>query len=299
MRSVVVGEPSSRSTLQRVVNKPQSVRTEHETFINWANDSIAGSVAESSQILRDLGHDPALVVRGELSPTRSPTKRARSVSPSIAYTAAVSAPQSAGMVLSETMAKEASLGRARSARDLFASLADATGALAEHSSALSNTTLQDTAGKALPPAPEGYVQARVISVREFQRGTSVVKPANPLPFPGPGSLSPGERKHARAAARAAGRERILPAGARGEPKPMLADGITSMLTGARGDLGEILTAPVSPFSGFDNLLDRLVDTPEACFVKPASLPWNPVVIAGQATRPAAHKNICGAYSFRT
>eukprot|EP00427_Karlodinium_veneficum_P060593 CAMPEP_0169401144 /NCGR_PEP_ID=MMETSP1017-20121227/54335_1 /TAXON_ID=342587 /ORGANISM="Karlodinium micrum, Strain CCMP2283" /LENGTH=49 /DNA_ID= /DNA_START= /DNA_END= /DNA_ORIENTATION= len=39
---------------------------------------------------------------------------------------------SAGMVLSETTAQEANLGRARSARDLFAALADGTGALAEY-----------------------------------------------------------------------------------------------------------------------------------------------------------------------
>jgi hypothetical protein len=306
----VVGEPSSRSTLQRITHKPQGVRTEHEVFVNWANDSITASMAESGQILRDLGQDPAAAARGG-SPTRSPDKRrgaspdprARSVSPSVAYTAARNAPMSAGIVLSETMAQEASLGRARSARDLFAALSDgSTSALAEYSiGASSSMALQDTSagGKALPPASETEVQPRVISVREFQRGTSVVKPARPLPFPGPDSLSPGERKRAQAAARSAGREKIPPVGARGEPKPTLADGVTSMLTGVRGDLGEILTAPVSPFSSFDNLLDRLVDTPEACFVNPSSLPWSPVVVAGRAAQPTGHRNVRGAYSFRT
>lgn len=311
MRPIVVGEPSSRATLQRVAHKPQGVRTEHEVFVNWANDSIAGSLAESSQILRDLGEDPAAAIRGErprvgspsrqnVSPRRgaSPVARgragmspvgrgaARSASPSVAYTATVGAPASAGMVLSETMAQEASLGRARSARDLFAALSDGTGALADG--------LQGTAA-----ALQDAYDQRVISVREFQRGTAVVKPAKPLPFPGPDSLSPGERKRAQAAARAAGREKIPPMGARGAPQPTLADGVTTMLTGVRGDLGEILTAPVSPFSSFDNLLDRLVDTPEACFVNPSSLPWSSVVIAGRAAQPAAHKQIRGAFSFRT
>merc|ERR1719198_1942132 len=213
------------------------------------------------------------------------------------------APLSAGIVLSETMAQEAALGRARSARDLFASLSDGpTGMLADYSSSVkgpSQLALQDANGKAYPPATELELQPRVISVREFQRGTSVVKPARPLPFPGPDSLSPGERKRAQAAARAAGREKMPPVGARGEPKPTLADGVTTMLTGTRGDLGEIITARVSPFSSFDNLLDRLVDTPEACFVNPASLPWAPVVLAGRAAQPNGHRNIRGAFSFRT
>merc|ERR1711975_98464 len=113
------------------------------------------------------------------------------------------------------------------------------------------------------------------------------------------NISPGERKRAQAAARADGREKMPPVGARGEPKPTLADGVTSMLTGARGDLGEILTAPVSPFSSFDNLLDRLVDTPEACFANPASLPWSPVVIAGRAAQPTEHRNVRSNFSFRT
>merc|ERR1719198_287836 len=227
------------------------------------------------------------------------------------------APLSAGIVLSETMAQEASLGRARSARDLFAALSDGpTGQLADYSSSVgvggssasapgpkggAKMALQDTAGKAYPPATEFEAQPRVISVREFQRGTSVVKPARPLPFPGPDSLSPGERKRAQAVARAAGREKMPPMGARGAAPPTLADGVTSMLTGARGDLGEILTCPVSAFSSFDNLLDRLVDTPEACFVNPASLPWSPVVLAGRAAQPGTHKKGAGpgGFSFRT
>merc|ERR1711908_152140 len=107
---------------------------------------------------------------------------------------------------------------ARSARDLFAALSDSgPGALAEYSVAATSSSasaLQDTsaAGKAMPPATEGEFQPRVISVREFQRGTSVVKPARPLPFPGPDSLSPGERKRAQAAARSAGREKVPPMG---------------------------------------------------------------------------------------
>merc|ERR1719329_1883242 len=93
---------------------------------------------------------------------------------------------SAGIVLAETVAKEASSGRARSARDLFAALSDSTDAqLAEftYPSASSSSTAQERTGKALQSAEEAG-QPRVISVRDFQRGTSVVKPAQPLPFPG-------------------------------------------------------------------------------------------------------------------
>lgn len=309
MRAIVAGEPHQRSALQKIVSKPQGVRTEHEVFLNWANDSIAGSVAESSQLLRDVGTTPptarddyATSGRGTSpAPTHSPRRGARSASPapaSVAYRAAAGAPLSSGMALAEGNTQEASLGRARSARDLFMSLqAEGPAGQGQPQPLGPPGTGYTYAASKAPPEPEQG--PRVISVREYQRGTAVMKPAAPLPFPGVDSLSPGQRKRAQGAAQAAGRIPTAPIAARGSPQPTLADGVTSMITGVRGDLGEIITAPVSPFSSFDNLLDRLVDTPEACFVNPASLPWSPVVVAGRARGPASHKNMRGAFTFRT
>lgn len=301
MRAIVGGEPSSRSALQRLVHRPHAVRADHEVFLNWANDSVASAVAESTQILRDVGAEATAGVRTE-SPSAasrwgtSSRRGARSLSPapaSTVYPASAGGALTARAAISDAASQEASLGRARSARDLFAALSDSA-PIEERSLAL----LPDVDGKVMQALPPPDASSRVISVREFQRGTSVVKPAAPLPFPGPESLSPGERKRAQAAAQAAGRAPMPPAGARGGPQPTLADGVTSMITGVRGDLGEICTAPVSPFSCFDTLLDRLVDTPEACFVNPATLPWSPVVVTGRA-RGAPGPGMRGAFTFRT
>jgi len=279
MRSTTAGDPGQRANLQHTVTKPQTVRTDHEVYLKWANDSIASHLQESKQILLELGEDATVsssfaAQRGKPRAASAPRVAGQQ---NVALAAASNAPGPGQMMIAESLGQEASLGRARSARDLF--------------SALSEDTTAMGGGDA---DSEGFVAAgRVLSVREFQRGTSVIKPHPPLPFPGPNNMSPGERKRATAAARAAGREKLPSMGARGGNIPMLADGVTTMLNGVRGDLGEIVTAPVSPFSTFDNLLDRLVDTPEACFVNPMAIPWSPIVVAGQARTPGAHKNVRG------
>lgn len=303
------------------------MRSQHEIFLSVANDSLSNSVFESTQLLKSIGASPPQGgpwVPGQPqqkrkgSPTRSrrgsPEKladlgspRARSHSPAAAHLRGVTpassrAPLQAGPlspahVLGFT-STDASLGRAQSARDLFAALSCAPGKPATLDVAGGGGG-SSTSAAWMDPRNANYSapipNPRAIQVREFQRGTAVVQPAPPLPFPGPNALSPGQRKQQQNLHIAAGHQ---PVPVRGKTKPALADGTTTMLAGVYGDLGEIITAPASTLSSFDLLLDRLVDTPESCFVPLASLPRAPIVIAGRA-RGATPNPKKGLHIFRS
>lgn len=201
------------------------VRSGHETFLDHASDSLASSVAVSSQMLREVG--PLLGDGG----TAVAARRAASAGLAAARhrSRAAAAPErapAAGPAPPPTPAHLPAPGvppdrSARSARELFAALAAPAGA--QHS----------------------------VSVQQLQRGVPLVAPAPPLPFPGPGGLSPGHRRRLSAAAKLAA--------AGGGPKLLggLPEGIAAMLKGVRLDLGELSSGQADPCSSFEGFLDNV------------------------------------------
>lgn len=245
-------DPDPPQLQTRVAKKP-AVRGGHVAFLGQASGAIASSVAESTQLLREVGASTnkrdafgkaASQGRGYAKAPQPP----RSISP--APNSAASGDRRRVQIQSGTPHDPT-----RSARELFEALAaSGTGALP-------------------PPAIRGQGEpadeVRTVNVFDYQRGKRLVAPAAPLPFPGPDGRSPGDRRRAAAV----GANPTTPASigdkSRGANGP--SDGHSSMLVGVRVELGEILTAPVADCSTFDHLLDRLVDTPEACFADPLAL----------------------------
>lgn len=235
------------------------VRPGHEAFLDRASDAIASSVAESTKLLREVGSlsrgasQRHLRSQGGFAAGRSLTPPpARSITPPPPALSTVTVPEQPLAV--------------RSARELFAALSGGPAEVALPSVALPSAT-----PAASGPCGQTCGGPRVISVHDFQRGAPLVAPAAPLPFPGPGGESPGRRRRAKALAASEQPQAVgaVPPWSRATAAP--ADGVTAMLTGACCDLGEILTAPTAPCSSFDSLLDRLVDSPEACFADPLAL----------------------------
>eukprot|EP00927_Polykrikos_kofoidii_P062484 TRINITY_DN57299_c0_g1_i1.p1 TRINITY_DN57299_c0_g1~~TRINITY_DN57299_c0_g1_i1.p1 ORF type:complete len:280 (-),score=38.80 TRINITY_DN57299_c0_g1_i1:180-1019(-) len=250
------GDPQS---LRQVVGAPLEVRASHRDFVQIASDGLLSSLAESTNLLRDVGvgkltppvggasslRDELLVRQGAKAPTRSIGGVAP---PSSSDQLAVRAPS------------------AKSARDLFAALksSDGKGGVAVISP--SNAT---------SPRVARSVSPRPISVRDFQRGTPVVAPAPPLPSSD--GLSLGQRRRQGAFARAESygshhgtRWSLSPE--RSKDRSQLADGVTSMLPGVRVDLGELALTPAEPLlSSTLALIDKLVETPEACFARPLAI----------------------------
>lgn len=226
-----------------------TVRAGHEAFLDRASDAVACTVEESARVLREVRAASTGCGRH-----RHWQKEARSAPSQAASRVLVPPPQCHSQAGSDQILP---LDYTRSARDLFAAL---------------STGPQEAL--ALPSPPSRSASApRVVSVGEFQRGARLVAPAPPLPFE-PDGRSPGNRRRTVAEAMSASAGLLGPptSGARLPPPPVeLADGISSMLVGARCELGEIRTAPTAPCSGFDSLLDRLVDAPDTCFLDPLAL----------------------------
>lgn len=235
------------------------VRAGHEAFLDRASNAVASSVAESTKLLREVGSLSRGASQRRLRP-QGGFADGRSLTPPPARSITPPPP-----ALSTATAPEQPLA-VRSARELFAALSGGPAEVVLPSVALPSAS---------PAASGSHGQAcgvpRVISVHDFQRGAPLVAPATPLPFPGPGGESPGRRRRAKALAASELPPSVgaVPPWSRAAAAP--ADGVTAMLTGARCNLGEILTAPTAPCSSFDSLLDRLVDSPEACFADPLAL----------------------------
>lgn len=277
------------------------VRLGHEAFLDRASDAIASSVAESTQLLREVG--PLL---GTAAPSSASAARragrggaaaSRSLTPPRPLLVAPPPPPvpatvaSAAPVAAEPLPPQHLPERAFSARDLFAAMAaDDRGGEGGGPRALPPPVAVVVAGGAAAAAAASAPPSRAITVHDFQRGAPLVAPAPPLPFPGPDGQSPGRRRRAAALAVSASSGSklaeavVAPSGFQPlAATATLADGITTMLTGARCDLGEILTAPVDPGSSFDSLLDRLVEDPVGCFAEPRALWHGATLRAGRRT----------------
>lgn len=244
------GDPHPMRT---VVKRPMQVRQDHQAFVQQTSEEISYALAESSALIREVDSSRTALGNGayvsDLSMSRKDSPRALS-------------PGDSGLPRST-----------RSARDLFAALTASDGLLP---APLPPPAVRGTDGHA-----KAVAGPRSISVREFQCGTPVVAPAPPLPFPGPDSLSPGERRRVQAVATAMSIGRPdhqgVAASRTGEP-PKLADGQTTMLHGVHTDLGELSLTPCAPSSSFESLLDKLVDAPDMCFARPLAIsaPPNPL-----------------------
>eukprot|EP00929_Paragymnodinium_shiwhaense_P009975 TRINITY_DN11443_c0_g1_i1.p1 TRINITY_DN11443_c0_g1~~TRINITY_DN11443_c0_g1_i1.p1 ORF type:complete len:282 (+),score=50.90 TRINITY_DN11443_c0_g1_i1:78-923(+) len=237
------GDPQ---TLRQVVKQPMQIRAAHEGFVTEAAQAVSSSLNESALLLREAG-----VPLGGTKREKSPRGQSPSPAPTMGSPQAQSRfgfGNTAGSPLTPmhvSMEETLVLPRSgRSARELFAALSESGGV--------------------------GQTTPRTITVRDFQRGKPVVTPAEPGPFPGPGQMSPGERRRAAAVATSIsfGKTGAHGASDTKREKPQLADGVTSMLPGVYTDLGELALAPMAPGSSFDALLDRLVDAPESCFARP-------------------------------
>mmetsp|Transcript_9967 Transcript_9967/g.22888 ORF Transcript_9967/g.22888 Transcript_9967/m.22888 type:complete len:290 (+) Transcript_9967:32-901(+) len=272
-------------TLQRVIRRPPEVRQGHELLVDRASSAIASSLAESAQLLKEVG--PAPAPRGAGNGTQQTSAAVAVIGPT-ARTA--SAPPQRVPVPSqiEGSGRAAPPDISRSARDLFAVL---SGSAPVAPSGVVPWVGLSAEARSLTPPP------RVISVRDYQRGRPVVAPAPPLPFPGPDPRTPGQRRRA-----VAGDVAAAPSPSRSGSH--LADGISSMLTGISTELGELVTTPAAPCSSFDSLLSLLVDDPQACFADPLTLRYFGSVASedGSATaagarQPGRPQSPAGAFTF--
>lgn len=251
------GDPQS---LRQVVKQPMQIRPAHEGFVTEAAYAVTSSLNESTFLLQEAGV-------GLAGPGTKGGRGARGKSPvggDVSPLLGGASPQHGGSATPQGPGGR--FGQTRQGSPLQG---------AAFASSMEETQVLPRTGRsardlfaALGSGGPGQVSPRTISVRDFQRGTPVVTPAAPLPFPGPGQMSPGERRRAAAVSTTISFSKASGAGDRHKEKPQLADGVTSMLPGVYGDLGELALAPMAPTSSFDTLLERLVDAPEACFARP-------------------------------
>jgi len=263
----------------RYAAAPPHVRHEHEVFLGQASDLIAHSLIESSQLVNDI--DPRRQVQ---CPRQIDFSQRPASQPPLASQTSCVPGASRAKTASGRAASMASHDRhSRSARDLFEALSSSAGETVSQPPLASSTE-----GSRSP--------RRCCTVRDYLRGQPVVMPDLSFNESDLNWTPPGHRK--RLAEQSAmtstmGAHGVLSAlnssmplhggagafdvpalgaglVARQRATPALADGVTSMLSGAYLDLGELITAPTAVCSGFDYLLDRLVDAPESCFVNPSS-----------------------------
>lgn len=254
--------------MQQMVGRTPEVRPDHEARQASARSGIRGALAESTQTLREAGLSLRSrgVGGGGLAgrPTPGAGGAAGSAASSPLRQQAMSASEGARQppaALAAARRRPASpLPSPRSLRG--GAVSHSTGSARELFAAICGAP--ETTAAAGPP--------REITLRDYQRGVQPVAPAPTLPYPGPDGLAPGQRRRAAAVASGDGSGQSGPVamslGAGEKAAAVPADGRTSMLSGARCALGELATAPVAQCSAFAHLLDRLVDSPEACFADP-------------------------------
>ncbi|CAJ1447173.1 unnamed protein product [Effrenium voratum] len=198
-----------------------SVRGDHQIFVERSGSSLAASVMESSKLLKSVGSAGRSSNGGFVGSSGL----------------GVVSPQTT-LQLQPRQIPEVAHRYRGSARELFAALqASPVGSLAapvvggtagERHSSSSRSPSRTNAS----PRGSGDVSnsPRMVTVKDFQRGTPLVAPAQLLPFTGPEGLSPGRRR--RQAEMMGGRSILDPA--RGVPRQQkdredLADGVTAIL----------------------------------------------------------------------